>query len=232
MLVSILPIWSLACDCFGPKSFCEVINLDEEKKLTIIKAKKISESNYNMNVKVLEVLQGEESRSELTIIGDSGADCLVNISIFDNGEELILAISKNDGSSIRGDYFLSHCGLTYVRCKDLINPFTGEVEDISACLGTICNCSENNPTSFSIYPNPSDGILRISMDESEITHTTKLKIYSITGQLIQAYSATDLVFSDNILELNISNLPAGIYLIEHDIGINCQGSRLSKVIIT
>ncbi|MDA3854313.1 MAG: autotransporter-associated beta strand repeat-containing protein [Bacteroidales bacterium] len=64
-------------------------------------------------------------------------------------------------------------------------------------------------SSFSIYPNPAEDVLYIDqMHNNNIINS--VKIYGMEGTLIKTYYTT----SDDTIKLDVSNIPAGIYLIQ------------------
>ena len=170
----LLPFFGTACSCFGPVSFCEVIDQGGEE-LVVLSGKKLNDIGHGMEIEVNRVFRGKESRHKVMVWGDNGILCRLYTSQFEIGEELILALHKIDtenngiwgieGEEI-GDYTLSVCGLYYAKCdEDWLNPFTGEAEDLSACLGPdYCNCGD---TPFNFYPNPTRGIIRASINISK-----------------------------------------------------------------
>ncbi len=224
----IFPFLAIACSCSGPTSFCETINNNDN--VTIIGGKKISETEHTMNIEVHKVYRGEESRSIVTVFGDTGALCLVYTSQFEIGQELILALHKNDPTNpLDNNYSLSICGLYYVDCNSLINPWTGEIEDITECLGDdICVCSKPKPT---FYPNPCEGVLYSKIEEiNEVSETTFI-VYNISGQIVRKLNVSDQLYLNGVLEINLSDLSAGIYIIQHDVKNNCGEIESTKIII-
>ena len=62
--------------------------------------------------------------------------------------------------------------------------------------------------SISIYPNPTDGLLKISISGWETTDKCKFTVYSLKGSLIQEISVTS-----SITEIDLGNETNGVYLL-------------------
>ena len=63
-----------------------------------------------------------------------------------------------------------------------------------------------NKTIFKIYPNPAHSIINI---EAEISETTPVEIYNISGVKLSSFLMTDVHYS-----INVENLSSGIYFIK------------------
>lgn len=229
----IFPFLALACSCSGPTSFCATINSSNNENITIIGGKKISETDYTMDIEVIKVYRGEESRSRITVLGDTGASCLVYTSQFEIGEELILALHRDsEWDEVNGEdnkYLLSICGLYYVRCNNFINPFTGEIEDITACLGDdVCMCTK---TKSIFYPNPSNGMLYSRIDQIDELLEDIIYVYNVSGQIVRKIRISDQLYANGILEINLSDLLAGVYIIKHSFRKGCGETKGTKIII-
>lgn len=62
--------------------------------------------------------------------------------------------------------------------------------------------------SISIYPNPTDGLLKISISGWETTDKCKFTVYSLKGSLIQEISVMS-----SITEIDLGNETNGVYLL-------------------
>ena len=78
----------------------------------------------------------------------------------------------------------------------------------SECAYLPNSIAENSPAAFSLAPNPSNGLLRIDIGASVPT-TSTLSVFNARGQL----AATQLL-RDPMTTLDLSDLPAGPYLIQ------------------
>jgi len=109
-------------------------------------------------------------------------------------------------------------------------PFTGELTgelifdmkvnntDKSVTFGTT-EISETNTKSISVYPNPA--IDKIQITSSVSLDNSTIEIYTILGKLVNSISA------NNNNEINISDLPNGIYIIK----INSETVNFTERII-
>lgn len=75
------------------------------------------------------------------------------------------------------------------------------------CTGIINNHSSSI---FKIYPNPTDGIIRISIDKSMYGDYI-IELYNNIGRLLQKISIYE---NDNISKVDLSDYPPGIYFIK------------------
>lgn len=240
IVLLLLPFFCFACTCGGPRSFCEVVNLETNKGITIIEGKKVSQDTFTMDIKITKVHQGNENRSRITVLGDNGALCLVPTTLFEVGETLILALddkTEENIGSVYGydydyDYSLSVCGLHFLRGKDAINFYTEEPEDISECIDA---CVESPKSPF--YPNPSNGVFYARIDQNQVYDSSKeiIYVYDNSGRIVRELKVFDNSFVDSsnyIIEINLSDLGPGVYFIQHSLTQNnCNKINSSKVII-
>jgi hypothetical protein len=77
-------------------------------------------------------------------------------------------------------------------------------------------------TFFNIYPNPSNGIFNLSINQAT-SEQVKIKVLSITGSVI--YENEN--FSNNNIELNLKENKPGLYLVL----VIKNGESFSKKII-
>jgi hypothetical protein len=70
-----------------------------------------------------------------------------------------------------------------------------------------------NISSFNVFPNPTDGILKIEL-QSQTQTSTRLSLVTLTGQLVAEKSIS---FDGTYLDwLDISDLPSGMYFLSID----------------
>jgi YD repeat-containing protein len=60
-----------------------------------------------------------------------------------------------------------------------------------------------------IYPNPTDGLLTVEINNLPEGQTAQIWLYAMSGQLINSYKAVN-----NVERINISNQPAGVYIMQ------------------
>ena len=98
---------------------------------------------------------------------------------------------------------------------------TGSCVDTSACINvTNVGVDELNASAFTIYPNPTNNVINIKVNnlQEEITY----EITTIAGKQIVSGR-----INDNITEVNLSSYPKGIYLLK----INSNSSSSLRKII-
>ena len=66
-------------------------------------------------------------------------------------------------------------------------------------------------TGFSLFPNPTDGYTRLTLDQNTWLGPTTMKLYNSIGMLI---TSKDFDASQHQIELNLSDLTAGVYFCE------------------
>jgi len=87
--------------------------------------------------------------------------------------------------------------------------------------------SEANETfSLGVYPNPTEGISTLDVN-STVAGNATVEVYSITGSLVQT-TANIIRVGANRLNLDLSSVPAGIYLVKADINGSQALVRMQK----
>lgn len=116
----ILSYEALACTCDYKGDFLEVSN--SSKLVVLVKVvgfpvlnNLLSRTNVAMEVEVIKIYQGNESRRTITIWGDNGSLCRPYVSSFEPGRQYLLALNPgtdNSGNSFESDsdYAISSCG--------------------------------------------------------------------------------------------------------------------------
>ncbi len=77
--------------------------------------------------------------------------------------------------------------------------------------------------SIKIYPNPTEGVLKICISGLKETDKCLLEVYTLQGAQI----LTEIVKTDNI-DINISDQPTGIYLLKITINNNSTTWKIIK----
>lgn len=75
-----------------------------------------------------------------------------------------------------------------------------------------------------VYPNPTDGVLRIGIYSMKPTDKCSLRVYAPHGALLLSQSVTT---ADT--DIDISDNPAGIYLLKVDIDGHSQTFKITKI---
>ncbi len=79
----------------------------------------------------------------------------------------------------------------------------------------------NNTNSFKIYPNPSNNVLNIKMND--FAENSLLNIYSMQGQILKS-----VILNNNLTSLDISSLSNGNYIIQIMNGSTISQTKFSK----
>jgi hypothetical protein len=80
--------------------------------------------------------------------------------------------------------------------------------------------------SLGVYPNPTDGFSTVDM-HSKVSGMATIEIYSITGSLVQT-NTNSIRVGANRLMLNLTAVPAGIYMVKVDINGSQALVRMQK----
>jgi hypothetical protein len=68
--------------------------------------------------------------------------------------------------------------------------------------------SENNGDAIEVYPNPGTGMFTIKFNQT-ISESVKITVYDATGNKV--YSQNDVISSTNLLPVNLTGQPSGVY---------------------
>ncbi len=213
LVASFIQMW--ACSCFPvAESFCETVVEDNSLDL-VVKAVKTADVYYGMEVEIVEVLLGEETRTNITVWGDNGALCRVFTEDFEIGEALYLALHTTDfgGNLIpnfnypldleqEGDYVLSVCG-KYFEYETTSDPASSiSVDDDCGMLST--DTEDAVFEQVNIYPNPVTDRLNITT----VNPLETIKVFDAMGSLIKEQTATVGTHT-----LDLSDLKNGVYFV-------------------
>ena len=99
----------------------------------------------------------------------------------------------------------------------------GNCSKTSDCI-TISNLSvkNNNLNSFSIFPNPSNGIFNISLENT--MENSKISVYDLNGRNVYKSKTLDT----NKKELDLNHLQSGIYILNISIGKSSYSQKIVK----
>jgi hypothetical protein len=115
-----------------------------------------------------------------------------SLSISANGEVLAIGAIYNDGNG-------NNSGQVRV-FKECTFPITVSVEEESIVSSTAKN------SHFTLYPNPTTGLFRIKANTNEAVQS--VMVYNSVGELVMQQTVTD-----DEMELDLQNQPAGIYFV-------------------
>jgi subtilisin-like proprotein convertase family protein len=128
------------------------------------------------------------------------------------------ALSAFDGEGLNGDWVLEATDAHKDDGGEFLN-FSMEI-----CSGEALNISENNPISFDMYPNPSNGIVTVSFKTNE---AVQVSLLDVRGRKVYTnlYSNNSEIFTKKI---DFSTIASGVYLINLSSG---NKSVTKKIVI-
>lgn len=187
----------------------------------------------------LVVLEGPNVPEELTletenqIIGGHGIYDLTIIAnqIKETNEDAIVTIHYTEASAHHGTSIIvdMHKYTSNVPCNDTVY---ARVENENTCYAVVkvnlkvkdCNLSMSNEEKldFTIYPNPVSTTLKINSNQFQ---KATVRLVNVKGQLLLK---KEIGFVNNHAQLNVSNLPKGLYFISLT---NKEKSTYKKLVI-
>ncbi|MEM1000387.1 MAG: T9SS type A sorting domain-containing protein [Bacteroidota bacterium] len=81
---------------------------------------------------------------------------------------------------------------------------------------------------FSVYPNPTTGMLTLTLETIDENRPLEMKVYSLIGQ--EMYTQTITPFSGlQKMQLDLTKFPKGIYMVEISNGDKSRIKRVSVI---
>ncbi len=144
----------------------------------------------------------------------------------DNFEFKPIGVVSALGNSLSAQYYsytdenLSIYHRTYYRlkCVDMDGSYT-----YSPVIVNACSTQLNPLPAMKIYPQPAYDVAYISWDAGELT-STHIRVFSALGKLL--YESLQPAEAD-FMELNLSDYPAGVYIVDLTIG----GTHISRKLL-
>jgi hypothetical protein len=99
---------------------------------------------------------------------------------------------------------------------------TGVDESTGAYCFDQCTDCDGNPitsvdelftTDVNVYPNPTEGVLNIAL-QTLTAQDVKVEVYNAMGQFIMVEKFNKVAAGKNNLNLNLNNVPTGLYIVE------------------
>ena len=131
---------AIACDCDQNGPFLNVAR--NTKLVALVKIKKYltyaeiyaKQEPMSMEVEIIEVFKGSETRKKVTVWGDNGMLCRPYVSKFSKGEYYILALSEGEegyghAAEKRTDYHVSSCGTHWLAADKKKQHAQGNIGD-------------------------------------------------------------------------------------------------------
>ena len=220
---------SFGFDCVFFSTICDN-NPNNEQITHIFQGKKLKGEGLAMEFEILKSFKGEEVRQIIKVWGGWGNSSGVPLSNFPDGQELIVAASLvsedwSSGTVKKDDYHIPGCGLFVFGTDD-----SHWVEQAEECLGDIVPiCQFSN---FHFFPNPVDDILFINIPvEWHENAERSIELFDLNGKRI--FHETDLLslFHDFRIQIDLSNIPQGVYIMHAVIPEICSKKQIHKIIV-
>jgi hypothetical protein len=231
-------VYANACS-FSPDSFCQT--WFEQDDRVVLSGVIVGVDSTGIDIEVLQVIRGEESRAIIRVWDGTDFDCNGPWSMaasdigFVNDTIIIILpmITEIENAwDVIGDYRRPH---PYVSSPELhinngmavgfisgipgappeyfiweidfnvlINALTEDGDCSSIILST-----KDAPDAFAITTNnPVEDVLYVDLNES--AHTGYVKLYDLTGSIIASHT----IYMDDMIAIEASHVPAGIYFLE------------------
>lgn len=189
---------TIACDCFPIPDFCQTItfqnNGDILDWLNIYRVKVMTKTANGINVFVSQTYHGENITGHQIFFADgNGADCVLFVTQFNVGDELIVTASKQEDT-----WYISECGITFLKVENgMVNgPIAPSLTQVPLGeFAALANCGDltSAPT-----PEPSEAIAMLvqptlAYDQVVVKtkgiSTTDLRasVFDVNGRLIHQF---------------------------------------------
>lgn len=136
--------------------------------------------------------------------------------------QVIAAVASSGNSSVERSYTFADytsSGNTFYRIAE--NDLDGR-QTISSTIKSSCVSKE----AFAIHPNPAHEILFVTISVPEMM-PVQLQLYDAKGSIIKQLQ-TNLLKGNNELQLNITGLAKGVYVLDANWGTNSKTSKVVK----
>ncbi|MFT7080789.1 MAG: hypothetical protein ACI9CP_000106 [Cryomorphaceae bacterium] len=136
------------------------------------------------------------------------------------------AIVSPELSTARKIHFGQTGGLQIASASDASNIFPTEVDATTSVKGVISKRAAKTSTSFDVFPNPSTGAVNLKY-EAGVKGLVNVRVFDMVGKAVADFNMT-VNEGANFLNLDLSSLDKGIYVIEV---LEGQMSSTSKVVM-
>ncbi len=221
----------IACSCpDNAPTFCETNN--NQNVIALVKVLKI-QGNY-MQVELIENLQHHITSDTFEILGQDGQNCNILLWNFAPSDTVIFGFQFfTVVDTIHFDTTdVTYCGKYYLFVENdivrgPINPNSSEMpysqfkDQLGACVITSADeLITSNPTQT--YPNPAQHTFHVQAD----TPIELVTIFNSWGQLVKIHIPDSDRYN---VEIEISDLPEGIYIVESKRNGTISRSRLVRL---
>ena len=216
------------CSCFHPPTYCETMQTESSDLLVV--GYKITDVYHGMSIKIVQVLEGSETRDTITVWGDNGMLCRHHTSAFGVNDTLVFALHNCDLSVLNLEqsdhYQISNCGVYYLNYDNgqVIGSIDNGVSALSisnfiqlhnACSNTTSiNIKSSN---FTLYPNPTNDL--ITLDIEGYNGSIQTQVFDLSGRLLK---------STNNTTISLKNYARGIYVFRVSYGDRVDELKVVK----
>jgi len=141
------------------------------------------------------------------------------IAVYDTGTYKFIVVYNG----LNGYYIYDETGL-YSYFTEIGLSYLDEFESFKlygwACDGNFsvrkAATESNNTNAFQLFPNPTNGKVFLNLNPAKVPFFSKptVSVYTISGQLLQQTQTQEDDFFVHLLELDVSSLNKGMYLVE------------------
>ncbi len=228
-ILSLLPIFSVACSCIYAGDFCTILPLAIERGSLVVQGSPVKTIGHGMEFKIDAVISGSTNQKRITIWGDPGYLCRTYVTGFDQKDQLLLIldpITQDRTENVtgkterKGDYSLSGCGEFFVY---LNGKYKAELD----CYEP----TDGKPTLISAFPNPAMDYFNLATpSDLAIENIIQINVYQANGQLIYKKGQLNVQHKEQENEIKImtQGWTKGIYFIEVQ---TLQGRWLTKLVV-
>lgn len=229
---------SVACSCVDNSvSLANRICSSEEADELVLEVVVVDQPDAHSSlVRVDRQLVGRTDKRELTLLNGSGSMCSFSIDGAANGSRYLLFAAPDQVEA--GSLLLFTCGslsnlyamnrmgteIAYGVAPQVggrtfplsYKPFDREVlrNDCSITTGELASYSRF--ANLRLYANPGDGRIRFDVASGEFPPLSMMRVFSLLGQELAAFSLAEYQAG---AELNLTDLPRGVLLVEVSDGV-------------
>ncbi len=229
-----------ACSCVLIESFCQLVSQylpsDDDDRMVVVRVRVVDKVpsrlhdsfSNDLMVEVLESYYNPRSITSIQIRSGNGADCGRSLDSYDVGDQLIFA------EWIRTDTFataqFSICSPEPLRVrKNRVEGRISEprVQSVSLLeFRTLNNCT-HALLRAGVYPNPAHHTLHIHLPPRQMNSRVEhIAIYDAIGRRVLQKNLTERDTSETIFSMDVSQWPAGVYLVSVPEGSVTRTSRI------
>jgi len=230
----------MACTCLLHLNFCE--NIGEDAKVFSAEVIEKYAGNYLetfMDVKVIEVIQGNFSEEMLTI-KNHGTTCDTSFDRFEIGDTFIYNFTETPEPNSFANYpifSLGICASSFLKKEGntVVGNIDGEVSsqnyddfksEFNQCV--IASIEDRDPEFIDglihIFPNPTLDFISIYLPISTIEKISG-NLFSSDGQLIASFE--DISINERTLDL--SQIPRGVYFLRINLNEHSESKKIMKL---